>query len=114
MGRSGVIGILLLTACGGSHHRQPLPEVPIGLEPVSTQDINVPDPPRPSATDVSKESVAARAHNLMTRGNTVGARALLEPRVYGGAATPEEISMLRGICKSQKDKPCLARIPAGK
>lgn len=114
MGRIGVIGVVLLVGCGSSHHRDPLPEVPIEYAPISTADINVPDPPRPTATDASKESVAARAHNLMARGNTVGARALLEPRVFGGDATAEEISMLRGICKSQKDKPCIARIPAAK
>jgi hypothetical protein len=108
------VGIACLAACGGSHHRAPLAEVPIEYPPASTGDINVPDPPRPTATDVSKESVAARAHGLMTRGNNVGARALLEPRVFGGNATAEEISMLRGICKAQHDNPCIARIPAAK
>jgi hypothetical protein len=104
------MGFVLAAGCATAKHRDPLPEVPIEYAPVSTADINVPDPPRPVASTPGSESVYARAHALAARGNTVGARALLEPRVYGGDATSDEITMLRGICKAQHDKACITRI----
>jgi len=58
-------------------------------------------------------SVFSQASALATNGDNAGARALLEPRVFGsGKATPDEVNLLRGICKSQHDKSCTAAIGA--
>ncbi len=58
-------------------------------------------------------SVFGQASALATSGDNAGARALLEPRVFGsGKATPDEVNLLRGICKSQHDKSCTAAISA--
>jgi len=69
----------------------------------------------PTATHTARPtgggSVFSQASALATNGDTAGARALLEPRVFGsGKATPEEINLLKGICKSQHDKSCTAAI----
>ncbi len=56
-------------------------------------------------------SVLAQASALSLAGDQSGARALLEPRVFGaGRASPEEVSLLRGICKSQHDRTCISTI----
>jgi hypothetical protein len=61
---------------------------------------------RPSGGNVFPQASA-----LVTSGDPAGARALLEPRVFGsGHATTEEVNLLRGICKSQHDKSCTAAI----
>lgn len=58
-------------------------------------------------------SVFTQASALATSGDNAGARALLEPRVFGsGRATADEVNLLRGICKSQHDKSCTAAIAA--
>jgi hypothetical protein len=58
-------------------------------------------------------SVFNQASALATSGDTAGARALLEPRVFGsGHATPDEVNLLKGICKAQHDKSCTAAIGA--
>jgi pSer/pThr/pTyr-binding forkhead associated (FHA) protein len=54
----------------------------------------------------------AQASALVTSGDSQGARTLLEPRVFGGHANADEVSLLRGICKSQHDKVCTAAISA--
>ena len=55
-------------------------------------------------------SVFQSASNLATSGDNQGARALLEPRVFAGRGTPDEIRLLQGICKAQRDKLCLSTI----
>ncbi len=56
-------------------------------------------------------SVFSTASSLVTSGDNAGARALLEPRVFGaGRATPDEVNLLKGICKAQHDKTCLSTI----
>jgi pSer/pThr/pTyr-binding forkhead associated (FHA) protein len=58
-------------------------------------------------------SVFSQASALVTSGDNTGARALLEPRVFGaGHATADEVGLLRGICKAQHDKSCTAAISA--
>ena len=114
MGRGAFVVFVLVAGCATPKHRAPLVEVPIEYAPISTADVNVPNPPRPVASSPTNESVYARASALTTRGNTAGARALLEPRVFAGAGTTDEADLLRGICKAQHDKACVARIPAGK
>jgi pSer/pThr/pTyr-binding forkhead associated (FHA) protein len=47
-----------------------------------------------------------RARELYLAGDKGGARAILEPRVFGHTATKEEISFLSVICKEQGDKLC--------
>jgi hypothetical protein len=55
-------------------------------------------------------SVFRQAGRLAASGDVAGARALLEPRVFGDRPTNEEVMLLRGICKSQHDKNCLAAL----
>jgi len=68
--------------------------------------------PTRSARPTGGGNVFAQATSLMVGGDSTGARALLEPRVFGDHATAEEVALLRGICKSQHDKVCLASISA--
>ncbi len=52
--------------------------------------------------------VAAQA--LADSGDVAGARTLIEARVVTGKAAPDEIALLKSICKTQKDKHCLASL----
>jgi len=54
--------------------------------------------------------VLQQASALSLAGDNAGARALLEPRVFGGHAGPQEVRMLKGICKAQHDKECIGAI----
>ena len=68
----------------------------------------------PSATTTHRPptggSVFAQASQMALNGDTSGARTLLEPRVMGGKATPDEVNLLKGICKGQGDKVCTGAI----
>jgi hypothetical protein len=55
-------------------------------------------------------SVFAQASVLATNNDLAGARALLEPRVFAGRAGPDEVGLLKGICKTQHDKMCTSAI----
>jgi len=56
-------------------------------------------------------NVFNQASQLSMSGDNAGARALLEPRVFGsGKATPEEVRLLKGICRAQHDKNCTTAI----
>ena len=53
----------------------------------------------------------AQALTLANPPDNAGARALLEPRVFGaGKASTEEVNLLKGICRSQHDRNCVAAI----
>ena len=54
-------------------------------------------------------SVADQARAMLLT-DKAGARALLEPRVFGRKATDEEAAMLYGICKEQRDTTCKTTI----
>ena len=56
----------------------------------------------------------SRAADLALEGRDgeARARAQLEPKVWNGRATPEEIRMLRAICKHMGDRPCSDRAAA--
>jgi pSer/pThr/pTyr-binding forkhead associated (FHA) protein len=49
---------------------------------------------------------------LQGRDGEAKARAALEPRVFGGRASPDEIRMLKAICKHQGDRACSERAAA--
>lgn len=51
-----------------------------------------------------------QASALSLAGDNAGARALLEPHVFGGRGTSDEVRALRGICKAQHDTECVAAI----
>lgn len=55
-------------------------------------------------------SVFSQASTMALNGDQAGARALLEPRVMGGKASPDEVGLLKGICKAQGDKVCTTGI----
>ncbi len=38
------------------------------------------------------------------------ARALLEPRIYGGRATPDDVRLMSTICKAEGDVACMKRL----
>ncbi len=62
--------------------------------------------PTATATHVThRGSVAGQARELILAGKISSARALLEPRVFSGKATPDERNLLYGICKGV-DKQC--------
>jgi pSer/pThr/pTyr-binding forkhead associated (FHA) protein len=64
-----------------------------------------------TATHPSGGSAFSQASALVTSGDNAGARALLEPRVFGaGKASSDEVSLLKGICRQQRDKNCVTAI----
>ncbi|MET0593020.1 MAG: FHA domain-containing protein [Polyangiaceae bacterium] len=89
-----------------------------------------PPPARPAAPQAPRPVLAAdpwstppahgndssnsRASDMALEGRDgeARARAQLEPKVWNGRATPEEIRMLRAICKHMGDRPCSDRAAA--
>jgi hypothetical protein len=67
-------------------------------------------PPTASGGDTG----SSRASDLALEGRDgeARARAQLEPKVWNGRATIEEIRMLRAICKHMGDRPCSDRAAA--
>ena len=110
--RVGLLSIALVTcACGGSHKRPPLEEVPLEMPKENSGDVlSAPMPTAATQSSPRPRNVAADAKALMHRGDNKGARALLEPRVDDGSATNEEKQLLRGICKAMRDSACLAKL----
>ncbi|HEY8077500.1 MAG TPA: hypothetical protein VIF62_25415 [Labilithrix sp.] len=53
---------------------------------------------------------AAKARAMLLKGDLAGAHQLLEPKVIGGAASKEEIRLLRTVCKQEgeQQKMCVA------
>ena len=49
----------------------------------------------------------AKAQKLLLAGKAKEARAILEPKVLDGRATPEETRLLREACKTQGDRMCV-------
>ncbi len=108
--RVGLLSIALVTACA-THARPKLEEVPIDMPKEGSGDVpSAPSPTTATQTAPRARNVAADAKALMHRGDNKGARALLEPRVDDGSATPEEKQLLRGICKSAHDAGCLGKL----
>jgi hypothetical protein len=67
-------------------------------------------PPSAAASEPANSRAADLA--LEGRDGEARARAQLEPKVWNGRATPEEIRMLRAICKHMGDRPCSDRAAA--
>ena len=67
-------------------------------------------PPTASGNDTGSSRAADLA--LEGRDGEARARAQLEPKVWNGRATLEEIRMLRAICKHMGDRPCSDRAAA--
>jgi pSer/pThr/pTyr-binding forkhead associated (FHA) protein len=63
-----------------------------------------------SASDTASGKTTDLA--LQGREGEAKARAALEPRVFGGRASPDEIRMLKAICKHQGDRACSERAAA--
>lgn len=60
-------------------------------------------PPSPSLSDTPIE----RARQAEREGRPAEVRRLLEEAVHGADALPEEVRLVRGACKAQKDQACL-------
>ncbi|PIE05537.1 MAG: hypothetical protein CSA75_04225, partial [Sorangium cellulosum] len=58
---------------------------------------------KPSSDDMSKDILAGKNDKM---------RKALEPRVYSGRATVEEIKILRAICRQQQDFACASKCTA--
>ena len=64
-------------------------------------------PPKPTTT--AKGPDDARDAILNKDDGEARARRMLEPRVWSGRATVDEIKMLRAICRHQRDSACVGR-----
>jgi hypothetical protein len=75
---------------------------------------NAANRPGGAASTPAPEGSPAKASDLALQGRDgeARARAQLEPRVWGGHATTEEIKMLRAICKHMGDRACADRASA--
>ena len=87
------------------------------IEPVHTTEPTHTGAPTATTAPVATHrpsgggSVFNQASQLSMGGDNAGARALLEPRVFGsGKATSDEVRLLKGICRAQHDKNCTAAI----
>lgn len=98
------------------------PPPPVDLPPVPAPKSQRPvlaadpwsTPPAAHPPSAAAETGNSRAADLALEGRDgeARARAQLEPRVWNGRATPEEIRMLRAICKHMGDRPCSDRAAA--
>jgi pSer/pThr/pTyr-binding forkhead associated (FHA) protein len=86
------------THTGSTAHVPTAPPTHTAPPPTGTGTGTGPKPP--SQTPMEK----ARA--LYLAGDTQGARAVLETRVFSGKGSTEEVKFLDQICKAQGDKPC--------
>jgi hypothetical protein len=59
--------------------------------------------PSPPAVSFDTERTLALSSNAS---DVQRARDLLEPRVFGGRASPDEVRLLEAICKQQRDPQC--------
>jgi hypothetical protein len=66
------------------------------------------------ATEPAADPASGRTTDLALQGRDgeAKARAALEPRVFGGHASADEIRMLKAICKHQGDRACSDRAAA--
>jgi hypothetical protein len=73
-----------------------------------------PPPPRPAANPEPPEPKTAPASELALQGRDgeTRARAQLEPKVWSGKATPDEVRLLKAICRHQGDRSCSERAAA--
>ncbi|HEY1958022.1 MAG TPA: FHA domain-containing protein [Polyangiaceae bacterium] len=78
--------------------------------PTGTVVVPVPTHTATATHPHNGSNVLQQASALSLAGDNAGARALLEPHVFGGHGAPEEVRMLKGICKAQHDKECVAAI----
>jgi hypothetical protein len=71
-----------------------------------------PDGGAASAAGASSEETAKIAALLKSKkpSDYALARALIEPRIYEGKATPDDVRAMMTICKAQKDTRCLKTI----
>jgi pSer/pThr/pTyr-binding forkhead associated (FHA) protein len=71
-------------------------------------------PPASHPAAAAGETPSSRPADLALEGRDgeARARAQLEPKVWNGRASPEEIRMLRAICKHMGDRPCSDRAAA--
>jgi pSer/pThr/pTyr-binding forkhead associated (FHA) protein len=73
-----------------------------------------PTPTRASSAATALDGSSSKATDLALQGRDgeSKARAQLEPRVWSGRASPDEIRMLRAICKHMGDRVCIERASA--
>jgi hypothetical protein len=68
------------------------------------------DAPSPSAVAAKEAAELRREAESKDPAEQAELRAKLEPRIYAGKASPEDVAMLRTVCKAQKDAACLQKL----
>ena len=64
-----------------------------------------------TSPDAGSESIVLQAQALLESGDPAGARALLDPVVFGRNKPPKDaVKLMAGVCKAQKDRKCLAAV----
>jgi ABC transport system ATP-binding/permease protein len=91
--------------------RRPAPAVTVSTTTSTSTIVRDAGPPK---TIASSSSDMDRVRPLMTQGaaGLDAARAILEKKVFGNRAAPEEINALKAVCKGQGDKVCIERCKA--
>ncbi len=82
---------------------------PTSTAPKSTAKKPPPAQTSPTPTSTDKKSAADEAREAILDDKYSAARRSLEPRVWSGRATKDEIKMLRAICRQQRDSACVAK-----
>ncbi|HQK17931.1 MAG TPA: FHA domain-containing protein [Polyangiaceae bacterium] len=77
----------------------------------SSTSTDVPATP-PTTTSTTGTADNAREAILTDNDGESRARRMLEPKVWSGRATVDEIKMLRAICRHQRDSACVAKCTA--
>ncbi len=77
--------------------------------PATSKDTGKPAPPPPTAEPTA---TGGDTNKVVLDEGEAKARRVLEPRVWSGKATVEEIRMLKAICRHQKDGACVGRCNA--
>lgn len=85
---------------------------PSSTKTAPTTTDTAPKPPPPPVPTTTAPKDEPRKDMLKGSEGEERARKMLEPRVWGGRATVDEIKMLRAICRHQRDSACSARCTA--
>jgi pSer/pThr/pTyr-binding forkhead associated (FHA) protein len=92
---------------GARTPRVPVPQPTSTPTPPETAPTHTGPVPTVSSAKQPQKSPFDQASDAVLKQNYPAARAILEPRVMGGRASPEEIKMLKDVCKATGDQQCV-------